>query len=314
MTRVSSRIDPAALRLLISIAGTGGAHVAGLALAHHCDAGRQLIDAGLLIQRGRTRVTVTTDDLDDTMTSVMVHPITGRRGYLGNTGWQDEDDGAMREIYALDMPTVAGRALRGIDCSLGRAPVPYLDGAVLDFGMARLPRRRGRVGIWMTRGLTTPRFVDAFRQLATRRPSGGLRVIISIDPAERLRLPFITGHEVVALGDVVDHEDGLAVAPDILAARLLTGPSHKGPVWVSGDGGVLIVHGRWHEFTGGKQKVAVARLAEAWLADSPVLPVPHILEEAGCGPSMKRLKDLFGGHPTWQEVIRESGSNCWLEV
>jgi hypothetical protein len=29
---------------------------------------------------------------------------------------------------------------------------------------------------------------------------------------------------------------------------------------------------------------------------------------------MKRLKDLFRGHRTWQEVIRESGSNCWLEV
>lgn len=314
MTRTSSRIDPATLRLLASIAGTRDAHVSAFALAHHRDAGRQLIDAGLLIRRGSTAVTVAPDDLDDTMISVMVHPITGRRGHLGNAGWQDADDGATRQIYVLDMPTVAGRALSGIECSLGRAPVSYLDGAVLDFGMARLPRRRGRIGIWMTRGLTTPRFVEAFRQLVASRPSEGLRVVISIDPAERLRLPFIIGHEVVALGDVVDHEDGLAVAPDILAGRLLTGPPHKGPVWVSGEGGVLIVHGRWHEFTGGKQKVAVARLAEAWLAGNPVLPVPYILEEAGCGRSVTRLKDLFGGHTTWHEVIRESGSNCWLEV
>jgi hypothetical protein len=42
-----------------------------------------------------------------------------------------------------------------------------------------------------------------------------------------------------------------------------------------------------------------------------VFPIEH---EAECGPSMKRLKDLFRGHRTWQEVIRESGSNCWLEV
>jgi hypothetical protein len=139
-------------------------------------------------------------------------------------------------------------------------------------------------------------------------------VVISLDPAERLRLPFLAGQEVVALLDVVDHEDGLAVAPEILAARLLTGPSHKGPVWVSGDGGVLIVHGAWHEFTGGKQKLAVARLAAAWLAGNPVLSVSYILEEAECGASVKRLKDLFSGHPTWHEVIRESGSNCWLEV
>jgi hypothetical protein len=94
----------------------------------------------------------------------------------------------------------------------------------------------------------------------------------------------------------------------------MKGPSHKGPVWVSGDGGVLIVYGRWHEFTGGKQKIAVALLAEAWLSGDPVLPVTRIIEEAECGDSVKRLKDLFGGHPTWQDVIRESGSNCWLEV
>ncbi|MFD1511045.1 hypothetical protein [Lacimonas salitolerans] len=81
-----------------------------------------------------------------------------------------------------------------------------------------------------------------------------------------------------------------------------------------GAGRTLIVHGRWHEFTGGKQKIAAAMLAEAWLSGDPVLPVARIIEEAECGASVKRLKDLFGGHPTWKDVIRESGSNCWLEV
>ena len=32
------------------------------------------------------------------------------------------------------------------------------------------------------------------------------------------------------------------------------------------------------------------------------------------GPSVKRLKNLFDGHPTWQEVIRERGSRARLEV
>ena len=76
----------------------------------------------------------------------------------------------------------------------------------------------------------------------------------------------------------------------------------------------MSVHGRWHEFTGGKQKVAVTTLAEAWLDGDTVLPVAQVLEEAECRNSVKRLKDLFGKHPTWREVIRESGSSCWLEV
>jgi hypothetical protein len=212
------------------------------------------------------------------------------------------------------MAATARRVVARLECSLSKDPVPYFDGAVLDFGTARLPKRKARVGIWVARCLTTPAVFENFRQLVGRRPPEGLRVVLFLDPPERYPCCIIRGHEFVALEDVVEHEDGLALAPEVLTGRLLKGPSHKGPVWVSGDGGVLIVHGRWHEFTGGKQKIAVAMLAEAWLDGDPVLPVTRIIEEAECGGSVKRLKDLFGGHPTWKDVIRESGSNCWLEV
>ena len=55
-------------------------------------------------------------------------------------------------------------------------------------------------------------------------------------------------------------------------------------------------------------------LAGAWLAGDPFLPVARVPEEAECGASVKRSKDLFGGHPASREVIRESGTTCWLEV
>jgi hypothetical protein len=314
MTSSSSRIDPAARRLLSSIAGTRDARVSAMALAHMRGAGKTLMDTGLLVQRGSAISVVAEDDLDDTPTSIIAHPITGQHGHLGNAAWHDEQASARRRLYALEMGAAARRVVARLDCSLGSDPVPYLDGAVLDFGAARLPNRTARVGIWVVRGLSVSGAFDQFRQLAARRPSEGLRLVISLDPAKRLCRSTLKGHEVVPLEDVVDHEDGIAIAPEILSARLLKGPSHKGPVWVSGDGGVLIVHGRWHEFTGGKQKIAVAMLAEARLDGDPVLPVARILEEAECGPSVKRLKNLFDGHPTWQEVIRESGSSAWLEV
>lgn len=314
MTCGSSRIDLAARRLLSSIAGTRDARVSAMAMAHMRGTGKTLMDAGLIVQHGGAMSVVAEDDLDDTLTSVIAHPITGQPGHLGNAGWQDERVSTRRRIYALDMAATAMRVVARLDCSLGKDPVPYLDAAVLDFGMARLPKRRARIGIWVARGLTTPTIFQEFRQLVGRRPPEGLRVVLFLDPPERYPPCIIRGHEFVALEDVVEHEDGLAVAPEVLTGRLLKGPSHKGPVWVSGDGGVLIVHGRWHEFTGGKQKIAVAMLAEAWLDGDPVLPVARVIEEAECERSIKRLKDLFGGHPTWKDVIRESGSNCWLEV
>ena len=314
MTCSSSRIDLAARQLLYSIAGTRDARVSAMALAHMRDAGRVLMDAGLLVQRGGAMSVVAEDDLDDSPISVIVHPVTGQHGQLGNATWQDERASERRRVYALDMAAVARRVVARLNCSLGKDPVPYLDGAVLDFGTARLPRRRARVGMWVARGLTAPAAFAELRQVVAQRPPDGLRLVIFLDLLDRHRLRFIRGHELVGLADVVDHEDGLAVSPEILAARLMKGPSHQGHVWTSGDGGLLIVHGRWHEFTGGKQKIAVAMLAEAWLDGDPVLPVARVLEEAECGASVKRLKDLFGGHPTWREVIRESGTTCWLEV
>ena len=314
MTRSSSRIDPPARRLLSAIAGTRDAWVSGLALAQMRGAGRALIDAGLLVPHGSSACVVAEDDLDDTPAAVIAHPLTGRAGYLGHASWQEERHGALRRVHALDMMAAARRVVSGLDCTLESEPVAHLKGTALEFGTARLPRRTARVGVWVARGLTRAEGFEAFRDLVQRRPSGGLRVVIVLDRPARKPFPFVRGHEFVFLEDVVNHEDGLAAAPEILVARLMMGSDHKRPVWVSGDGGVLIVHGKWHEFTGAKQKIAVAMLAEAWLDGDPVLPVARVLEEAECGPSVRRLKDLFAGHPTWREVIRESGSNCWLEV
>ena len=314
MARTTFRIDAAARRLLYAVAATPEARVSAVALAHQPVGGKQLLEAGLIVRRGSTHVGVAEDDLDDAPVRLSNHPTTERLGHLGAVSWQDEGDFESRRIYVLDLAAVASRVTSAIDCSLAKDPVAHLDGEVLDFGLARLPRRNARVGIWVVRSLASPRAFARFRDLVSRRPAEGLRIVVTLDSSERFRPPFLRGHEFVALADVVDHEDGLAVSPDILAARLMMGPTQKGPVWVAGDGGVLIVHGKQHDFTGGKQKVAVALLAQAWLEGEKVQPVEKILAEAECGQSMKRLKDLFGGHRTWQEVIRESGSNCWLEV
>lgn len=313
MTCSSSRIDLAARRLISSIAGTRDARVSAMALAHMRSAGKTLMDAGLIVQRGSAMSVVAEDDLDDTPTSVIAHPITGHHGHLGNAAWHDERASGRRQVYALDMAAAARRVVARLDCSLGKDPVPYLDGVVLDFGTARLPKRRARVGIWVARGLTTPAVFEELHQLVARRPSEGLRLIISLDPAKRTCRSTLKGHEIVPLEDVVDHEDGIAANPGILSARLLTGPSDQGPVWVSGDGAILIVHGERFEFKGTKQKAAVLMMAEAFIAGEHRLSTDAVLEAAACGRTVRRLSELFKGHPAWKRVIFESGASCWIE-
>ncbi|MBO6886163.1 MAG: hypothetical protein JJ869_21680 [Marivita sp.] len=313
MTCSSARIDLAARRLLSSIAGTREGRVSAMALAHMRGAGKALLDAGLIAQRGSSMCSVTDDDLEDALTPIFVHPITEQTGHLGNAAWHDERASARRRVYALDMAATARRVVARLDCSLAKDPVPYLDGVVLDFGTARLPKRRARVGIWVARGLTTPAVFEDFRQLVARRPAEGLRLVISLDPAKQLCRSTMKGHEVVPLEDAVDHEDGIAANLEILSARLLTGPSEQGPVWVSGDGAVLIVHGERFDFKGTKQKAAVLMMAEAFIAGEHRLSTDAVLEAAACGRTVRRLSELFKGHPAWKRVIFESGASCWIE-
>lgn len=75
------------------------------------------MDAGLLVQRGSTTSVVAEDDLDDTPTPVIAHPITGHHGHLGNVAWQDERASARRRDYALDMAAAAWRVVASLECS-----------------------------------------------------------------------------------------------------------------------------------------------------------------------------------------------------
>lgn len=86
-----------------------------MALAHMRGAGKTLMDTGLLVQRGSAMSVVAEEDLDDTPTSVIAHPITGQHGHLGTAAWHDEHASARRRVYALDMGAAARRVVTRLD-------------------------------------------------------------------------------------------------------------------------------------------------------------------------------------------------------
>jgi len=55
----------------------------------------------------------------------------------------------------------------GHRCLIGMGSI-VLDGAVLDFGTARLPKRKARVGIWVARSMTVPAIYEELRRLVER--------------------------------------------------------------------------------------------------------------------------------------------------
>jgi len=77
------------------------------------------------------------------------------------------------------------------------------------------------------------------------RPAPRLRVILSSTPSHRFPDETIAGHLLVAVRDVIDFASGLAINPDILAARLdgSLAPDIGEALYLSPDGKQLVING-----------------------------------------------------------------------
>jgi len=147
------------------------------------------------------------------------------------------------------------------------------------------------------------------------RPPSGVRLILTSTPAQRMSGSTIAGHLPVYIRDVVDHEMGLAVDSDILAARL-DGSRHRdgNPLTHSEDYSVVTVHGKDYPFTGIKQRALVGQLVEAFEAGSSNCLTAKVLEEAGYSTSVNTIAKAFSGRADWREFIEEGGGTCRIII
>lgn len=305
-------IDLPAINLLGAVLGTKEGRISGAILAdYHASARDKLLHANLLEPRGDIRAVAALTDHDDEPVSV-IWSDNGHGYFCPDTGWVEV--GADRlGMFGVNMTTLIAKTLSRMEILSGAAPVELIVGHVWEVGNARIPGRTKPVSIWLARRIHHPVVWQQFVELAKKRPTSTLRLVLSVTQTELVPQATYGNHEIIFVRDVIDHDDGVAIDPELLAARLSSGQSSPlKPVSLSADGRCLTVRGKIYTFTGVKQRSVVRDLLAAWEAGTPERLTAAVLEQAECGRSVNTLAKLFKGNKDWRDIIREQGGMCWL--
>lgn len=308
-------IDQAAARLMLTIAETPGAMIAGsMLIDFHPRPGRQLMEANLLMPQGETLAAPLDLDHDDEPVRLIWSGEHGGYGYFNPAAtWVSVSSDSLT-MFSVNMPVLLARMLAQLEVVGGAEPLALVPDAVWEIGNVRLPGRSKPVPLWVARRLSDPDCWSAFVAATRLRPAPGLRIVLSTTPTSRLQKQMFEGHEIISVGDVADHAAGIAVDPALLAARITNGsPQADVPIAVSADGGSVTVRGKRYTFTGQKHRAIIRHLHDAWKNGEPECLTEAVLEAAECANSVNTLTKAFSGRKDWQEFIKVEGGRCWIQ-
>ena len=242
----SSCFTPAALELLLNAVETPEAAISGAVLDDfHASESIVLKETGLLKPHGYEEISVSGADHDDAPVTLSWSAEDGGLGYFSPTGgWINVGEDRIAR-FRVDFPVLLTRLMIQADVSSRSGPTSLISDLLWEIGDVRLGRRTQRVPIWFSRRLHEPSVWRQVKGMAKSRPSTGLRVVLTSTPSNRFPDEAIAGHLLVGIRDVIDFASGLAVHPDILAARL--DGSYQSDVeealYLSPDGKQLTING-----------------------------------------------------------------------
>ena len=295
MTSRFLRIDHRALGLISAIAETHDAQITAQVLkTYYAAAGRQLLAAGLLVNAGDDALTTSMADHDDAPVPLIRSPDDGSYGYFSpNAGWVKVGP-EETSFYHLNLPVLISRLTVQLNVAGRNGAISLIPDLLWEIGDLRLGRRGERVPVWFARRLSDKAVADQIAAAAKARPALRTRILLTTTPTIHLKLPSASGQLVVDFRDVVDFEDGLAVHPDILAARLDGShrPDPAEPLYLSPDGKQLIILGGDPiSFKSDIQIKILQTLVEGFKANKRY-SAEELLSDAGSG--VTTLRRAFG--------------------
>ena len=295
MTSRSLRIDHQALGLISTIADTPDAQISTQALkTYHAAAGRQLLAAGLLARAGDNAVTTSMVDHDDEPVPLIRSPDDGSHGYFSpNAGWVKVRP-EQTALYRLEMPALLSRLTTQFDLASRFGPIALIPNLLWEIGDVRLGRRAERVPVWFARRLSNEAVANQVADAARARPAPRMRILLTTTRTSQLKLPATSGQMVADVRDVVDFADGLAIHPDILAARLdgTHRPDPAEPLNLSPDGKRLIILGGAPISFKTDIQIKILRLLVEGFRANKRYSAEELLTDAGSGSGS--LRRTFG--------------------
>ncbi|NQW08968.1 MAG: hypothetical protein HQ481_03670 [Alphaproteobacteria bacterium] len=306
-------IDRKAADLLLSVIETPDAVISGSVLdSYYGRVAPALNAAGILQPKNHLRAAVSLADHEDEPVNLTWSPEHRAYGYFSpSAGWVNIP-GDQLATFRVNFSKLLDQLVERLDLSPRSGPVELVPDLLWEMGDARLPGRSKRTPVWIGRRLGDPAIWKSFIDTARKRPAPGLRIVLSFTPRNRLPTDVHLGHTLIAVRDVADH-NGLAVVPDLLAARVAAGSQlHDDLITMAADGASLTVRGTRHAFSGSKQRAIIRQLYDAWKSGNPELLTAEVMESAGYSTSVNTLAKAFSGRPEWREFIREEHGRCWM--
>ena len=306
-------LDREATEVVFSVTENRDAEVTALALEYFFEASAPALKAsGLIRLKGYDLATVSMVDHEHESINVIWSPEHEGYGYFSPAaGWVTVPNDRLA-VFEVSFDQLFDRLLERLDLPRRSSRIELAPGLLWEVGDVRLPGRRKRVPLWVGRRLSDPAVWSRFADTVRARAAPGLRVVLSLTPADRLPAQVLNGHEIIAVRDVADHS-GLAIDPDLLAARVASGPHQDSdPITMAADGASVTIHGKRYGFTGTKQRAVIRHLHEAWQAGSPECLTAEVLEAAGYSGSVNTLAKAFSRRTDWCEFIMEEHGHCWM--
>lgn len=298
---------------MLSVVETRDAVISGSVLdGYYGQVAPALKAAGILQPKDHSRAAVSLVDHEDEPVHLIWSPEHRAYGYFSPTAGWVSVPGDQLATFRVNFSKLIGQLVERLDLSPRTAPVELVPELLWEVGDARLPGRSKRTAVWIGRRLGDPAIWRSFIDAARKRPAPGLRVVLSLTPRNRLPTDVHLGHTLIDVRDVADH-NGLAVVPDLLAARIAAGSQLSDDlITMAADGASLTVRGTRHAFPGSKQRAIIRQLYDAWKSGHPELLTAEVLETAGYSTSVNTLAKAFSGRPEWRDFIREENGRCWL--
>ena len=310
---MSSSIDRGAADLLLSVIETPDAVISGSVLdGYYGQISPVLKGAGVLQPKDHSRAAVSLVDHEDEPVNLIWSPEHRAYGYFSPTaGWVSVPVDQLA-TFRVNFSKLIGQLVERLDLSPQSNPVELVHDLLWEVGDARLPGRSKRTPVWIGRRLGDPAIWKRFIDAARMRPAPGLRIVLSFTPGNRLPTNVHLGHTVIAVRDVADH-NGLAIVPELLAARVAAGTQMNDDlITMAADGASVTVRGARYAFSGSKQRAIIRQLYDAWKAGNPELLTAEVLESAGYSTSVNTLAKAFSGRTDWRDFISEEHGRCWM--
>jgi hypothetical protein len=234
------------------------------------------------------------DDHEDIPVAVEWNPDLGAYAYFsGKSGWVIVPEEEMR-VYAIRMEQFFAQVFGDLAVGQSRPPRSLIDDVLWEMGDIRPGQRQRALPVWFAKRLNVPAVWSQVVEMSRRRPVRGLRLVLTTTRPERTARLQLPGHLIVSIHDVLDFDSGMAIHPDILAARVdqVPLPDVDAPIWLSPDGRRLIINGNVTvDFRSDIHIAIICRLVEGYHCGSRYR-AQVLLDEAQAGAMT--LRKAFG--------------------